>query len=170
MVADDLAQPDHGQDLAQRRARGDGIFASLQRPSRAGDLDCGHEHRGRPDDVLVLEVRGDLRQAGAVAQDHRGGGALPRLGTVTVEGPQAHHRDHQDRHGEGRQGAGGDDREPASKREPWAAAAFQIVLAAGHVTWVRTRAALVPPKPKLLDRAIRMVIGLDLWGTRSIGV
>src|SRR6202035_2253286 len=67
------------------------------------------------------------------------------------------------------QAAAARDRQPADPgepagRRPAGRASF------GHDTFFRTSEALVPPKPKLLESAMSIFIGLALCGTRSIGV
>ncbi len=87
MMPDDPALADHGQDLAERRPGRNGIFAGLQAPRGSGDLGGRQEDFPRPNHALVFQVGCDLRQARAMAQEHRGGGSLAGLGAIAVVGP-----------------------------------------------------------------------------------
>ena len=83
--------------------------------------------------------------------------------------PQAGDDDRQQQQAQRRPSAGGHDRDAAAAGPGRRPSAAPGAGGPAHETFLRISEALVPPKPKLLDRAKSIFIGLALCGTRSIG-
>src|SRR5690606_14391912 len=129
-----------------------------------GDLRGGGEQRRRADHAGALQGTGDLAHAGAPAQHDDGLAALPRRRARAIEGPQSpgQHEAQDDRSRD--RGARAHDGQPPDGGQPRLSPGGP---AAAHETRRNTTEALVPPKPKLLDRATSIGIGLALRGIRS---
>src|SRR5215469_1375972 len=82
-----------------------------------------------------------------------------------IDGPREQQRQPR-RGGEGRQRAVGRHQTPARADAPALACPWR----SAHDAFLKMTEALVPPNPKLFDKAMSIFIGLALFGTKSSGV
>src|SRR6185437_6462410 len=121
----------------------------------------------RADHAGAVQVGGDLRQAGALSEDHRGRSrAVPGRRARAEEQRQRHRAGDRQRDGDRRQ-CGDEGREPATRAGVSQPARRRP---AAHGAFLKTTEALVPPNPKLLESATSIFIGLALLGARSSAV